>query len=255
MSVFPLAKVTDTQLRQLCQVLWSWSLCSRCHNDQPCFTDDCPSQRSKRLMRFFEHYKDLTASYEPDVGLKEQYALTKHEDLFEIISQLKAHPDVPRAQLTHNIFADRASQRRPLPPPADQERAINLAVKVMIMVTCSAQYQSSDLLEHGTNWTPWQSDVSFSRFIEETFPLTDHPGVNDDNMNSFLDMKATLTARKLKKHARLNFRATNDLRNHLRLDRKNNVVDIYHHTAFLKEHLRLTKEKPRNLSVNDSLKL
>lgn len=217
--------------------------------------DGCSSARSKRLSRFFEYYKDLTSAYESEVGPSEQCALRNHEDLFKIILQLKAQPDVPRVELTRRVFAEQAARRPPPALVADQDRAINLAVKVMAMVTCSNQGRSSDLLEHGSNCTPWQSDVSFSQFIVDIFPLSDHPGLNNDNTESCVDMKSTLTARKLKRHARLDFRATDDLRNHLRLDRKNNMVDIYHHTAFLKEQLRLTKEKARNMSVSDSLKL
>jgi len=68
-------------------------------------------------------------------------------------------------------------------------------------------------------------------------------------------MKATLTAKKLKKRANLKFKPTDDLRNHLKLNNKTREVELYHHTAFLKEHIRLTKDQPRNLSVLDYLRL
>ena len=41
----------------------------------------------------------------------------------------------------------------------------------------------------------------------------------------------------------------------MKLDAALSVVDIFHHTAFLKEHLRLTKNKPLNMTVRDSLNL
>lgn len=85
--------------------------------------------------------------------------------------------------------------------------------------------------------------------------MSDYPSLNDVDTESPLNMKASLTAKKLKKRAGLKFRPTDDLRSHLKLDRKNGVVEIYHHTAFLKEHLRLTKDRPYNLSVTEFLKM
>lgn len=252
MLQFPLEKITESQLHELGKVLWSWQSCHDGHNGKQCDKDGCPSPRSKRLVRFFEHYKDLTASYEANVRPDERPALSKHEDLFKIIEVLKSEPDLARDQLTDKLFADGTRQS----PPADRlDSAINLAVRVMVMVNCSAQRQSSGLLEHGANPILWRNDATFSQFISGLFPLTDHPGLNDDDPESSIGMKTALTAKKLKKRARITFQPTNDLRSHLKLDRKSGVVEIYHHTAFLKEHLRLTKDLTQNISISDSLKL
>ena len=156
-------------------------------------------------------------------------------------------------QRASEIFKDDAG--RSLPLSTDRERAINLAVKVMAMVNCSAQRQSSGLLEHGFSQAPWRSDVTFSQFMVDVFPMTDHPSLNDDGLKDSMNLRAALMAKKLKKRIGLKFQPTDDLRRHLKLDRKNRVVDIYHHTAFLKEHLRLTKDKPPNMSVSESIRL
>lgn len=75
-SLSPLEKVTEGHLRDLGRVLWNWSLCDDCKNSRSCFDkENCPSQRSERLVRYFEHYKTLTASYEPDLGPGEHPAL------------------------------------------------------------------------------------------------------------------------------------------------------------------------------------
>jgi hypothetical protein len=241
------------EVRELGQVLWSWQLCTECRNGMHCATADCPTQRKTRLVRFLDYFKEVTASYEPDTGPGEMPAISMHKDLFEIIEKLKSNPDTPRAQLTKEIFV--SSLGRSQASPADQDRALNLAVKVMVMVNCSAQRQPSELLEHGIHQIRWHSDVTFSQFIEDIFPMTDHPGLNNDNADSLLDMRTALTAKKLKKRAGLNFRPTSDLRSHLKLDRRNGVVEIYHHTAFLKEHLRMTKDEKRDLTISESLKM
>jgi len=116
-----------------------------------------------------------------------------------------------------------------------------------MMVNCSTSRQSSVLLEHGSQQVPWKGDVPFSEFITSIFPKTDHPSIDQ--------IKDNLKATKLKKRAGIRFEPTDDLRNHLKLDRKRAVVEIFHHTAFLKEHLRLTRDQPRSMSVADSIKL
>ena len=75
-SLSPLEKVSEVQLQELGQVLWDWSLCDDCKNARCCFDkEQCPSQRSERLARFFGHYKYLTGSYEPNLGPGEHPAL------------------------------------------------------------------------------------------------------------------------------------------------------------------------------------
>lgn len=252
MLSFPLETVTEQQLQQLGHHLWSWQICDTCKQGKGCTSLDCSSQRLDRLRRYFEHYKDLTASYEPDDAPGTQAALESHEDLFAIIEALKAQPDKRRCELEASLFARRVGR---LPPSAkDCEHAVNLAVRVMTMLNCSSQRQPSSVLEHGLSRIPWIQDVTFSDFIATALPRTDHPALNEDSGGPF-DMKPALVAKTLKKRAGLKFIPTDDIRNHLKLDVRTGEVHIFHHTAFLKEHLRLTKDVPRNASVSDALKL
>jgi hypothetical protein len=117
----------------------------------------------------------------------------------------------------------------------------------MMMVNCATSRQSSLVLEHGSQQVPWGKDVIFGGFIASIFPKTDHPSIDD--------IKENPRATKLKKRAGLRFEPIDDLRNHLKLDRKRAVVGNFHHTAFLKEQLRLTKDKARNATALDSPKL
>ena len=206
-----------------------------------------------RLTRFFEYYKSLTTSYEPEVGIGEVAALNRHEDLFALIRFLKANPDLTRAQLAEIAYPNVSNQR--IASAVEQERAITLAVQTMIMVNCSPWGQSTALLESGSHRTPWRSGIPFSQFVSDIFPTSDFPDLNDDETGLSHNMRTSLLARKLKEVVGMEFRPTDDLRNHLKLDRRNNVVEIYHHTAFLKEHLRLTKDRPDCVTLSDSLKM
>lgn len=253
MSFFSLGKTSEGDIQQVCQVLWSWPPCEKNNTSKICACEVCPSQRLKRLARFFDYYKDLTRLYEPDLRPGERAALKSHQDLLNIIQRLKAEPHISRTQFADVLFGNQPGPS--LVVASDQEQAIDLAVRVMLMVNCSASYQTPGLLEHGAFQIPWRDSIPFSQFMSDIFPLTDHPSLNDHSTESPCDMKAALSAKKLKKRAGINFHPTDDLRRHLKLDRKNLVVEIYHHTAFLKEHLRLTKDCPKNLSISDYLKL
>jgi len=48
---------------------------------------------------------------------------------------------------------------------------------------------------------------------------------------------------------------TDDLRDHLKLDRRNSNILVYHHVGFLKEQLQLTKHVAKDASIEDSLRL
>lgn len=137
----------------------------------------------------------------------------------------------------------------------------------MVMVNCSADLRSCSGLQDSVCWS---NDISFSQFVSEVFPSpTDHPRLNEDDAEIHtrpnendpekvvdkVDIKGALLAKKLKKHAGLKFQPTDDIRCHLRLNKKLGVLELYHHAAFLKEHLRLTKDAPEDLSLRESLRL
>lgn len=253
LPLYPLATTNEEELATLASSLWGWSLCALCTDGHHCQHEEpCPSARLKRLQRIFEFYKTLTNSYE---GNGAGYpALRAHGDILIILDQLRTKPASPRSRLRETLFQD-IWRDRPLPPKCDQDSAIDLAVKVMTMISCLAPSHSPSLLEHGGYQAPWRDDVSLNSFIENLLPMTDHPGLNDTETKMYMDIKPALMARKLKKRMGMKVRPTNDLRSHLKIDRRTNTLEVFYHVAFLKEHLRLTKDCPRNLTVEDSLSL
>jgi hypothetical protein len=251
---FPLGKVTEGQLQLLGEGLWCWSPEKDCNtlNCSGCEEEGRIPRRLKRLSCFFGHYKQITSSYEPQVIAGEHGAFRSHDDVVWVIKQLKSQPDTPRGELVTQIFA---STRFSKPPPSsEQQLAINLAVHIIFMVNCSAQRQRFGLLEHGMQKVEWRDDFTLAQFIGDIFQMTDHPSINDTDTVISQTMRTSLMARKLKKVAGLKFRATDDLRNHLKLDEKTGMVDVFHHTAFLKEHLRLTKNAPADISITECLR-
>jgi hypothetical protein len=250
---FPLEGVTETQLRKLCQVLWEWPACIGCTTGQPCAISQCPWQRWTKLEPFFQYYREVTSFYVPELLPRSPPALRGHEDIFDIIQLLKDKPKVPRSQLTNDYFFNRDGGRGTTPPLIDQNRAFNLAVRIMTMVNCSIESQPSGLLEFASQPVPWRSDRSLTEFLTSTFPTRDHPSLNETEGSRSPDIKSVLTAERLQNIAGLRFKATDDLKNHLKLNQNNGIVEIYHHTSVLKEHLIATKESGRTQSLADSI--
>jgi hypothetical protein len=246
-TLCPLAIVEEADLKELCQTLWGWQYCGGSNSEYSCQTSTCtcPWQRSKKLKPFFDFYRKATEWSIPQVPGDGHYALKNHEDLFKIIDLIKKNPDVPRSRLTEEYFSHYDRK----PDVTDQQRAFNLAIKIMNMLNCWIEYQSWDVLESGSGATTWRKDQTHHEFIEATFPVKDHPTHYEDGWPS--DIKRQLNATQLRKVARIKFQGTDDLKSHLKLDPNTGVVQLFHHTTFLREYLLATRDP---LQASDAIR-
>ena len=148
----PLDDVTDRQLKSLYVALWDWKSCAACTATTSCDTVGCPTRRAERLGPFKTFYQSITARYLPEFAASGEIALRGHDDLVEIIRYVKERPDVRRDQLVADYFAGRGRRegRQERPNRHDQERAFNIAIRVLTMVNCSAENQAEAALEEGT---------------------------------------------------------------------------------------------------------
>ncbi|KAF2253935.1 hypothetical protein BU26DRAFT_419040, partial [Trematosphaeria pertusa] len=167
-----------------------------------------------------------------------------HKDLFDVIELIKSNSNTSRSELTRAYFATRTDSRGGVPDAFDQHRAFNLAVSVLCMVNCTVSNLSFDVPSSENVPCPWREELPFSQFISEAFPTSDHPYFGTgESMAKSADI--AIAAKCLQKWARLRFEATSDLRNHLRLDQRKGVVQIFHHTSVLKENLLVSLENAR----------
>ena len=248
---FPLDSTSDTELQMLGRIIWDWKLCGSCDGKAVCTSVGCPWYRAKRLGRFWSYYKEITASYVPELLTESLPALRTHEDLFEILRLLKAQPNATRSESTHGYFSRRSNDAGKCPPPSDQNRAFNFAARVLLMVNCTVPNQYSGILEYGEHSIPWRGNISISRFMSDVFPTTDHPYLNDvEGSLKTEDIKGSLAAKNLKKVG-LQFEATNDISNHLKLNRKQGVLQIFHHSAVLKENLLASKHTHKTTDISE----
>lgn len=253
-DLFPLHEVAGTDLQCLGRVLWGWELCSNCDGQLKCANADCPWSRAEKLAGFWNWYKDITAMYVPEQVCKTA-ALRSHDDLLNIIRLIKTEPEQPRSHLTQHFFANRDDAQTGLPNPADQSRAFNMAARVLLMVNCGLSQHSIEILEYSQLPCPWRKDTSIALFIGESFPTSDNPYFDDHPDSPENDaIREAVTAKALKKRAKLRLEPTNDLTNHLRLDRRTGTVEIFHNTAVLKESLLASNSLNSTSTIGDCVR-
>jgi hypothetical protein len=253
-GMYPLERFPECETKHICQQLWKWALCNGCLNDEICI-GDCPSVRIRRLAKYFEYYRDITRTYFPEIRDGRQAGLRTHVELLNVIGIFQSNTDKTRAALLESLATWKSLDGSlDLQHKDDGTSALNLVVKITLMINCGVYDQSAGLLEAGTVARSWQDNTKFSQFFTESFPTTDIPALNDPHSSSIAAVKSALLARKLKKHAGISFQPTDDICHHLRLNQQSGVLQIFHNTSFLKEHLRITRDSVRTLSVADSLK-
>lgn len=230
-----LSEINSSLLPQLGCALWSWKLCSNCLAGTSCADATCPAYNTTRLQRFYQFYIAIVSSYEDDAAGPDAIVLRTHEDLFQAILLLRQNPEKTRQEFGELLMRDSRSA-------GDVFRAITLAARVLTMIDCSTSYLSTDRLEKGNSRICWKDDSAFGKYLQDLFPTQNHPIFSYPDSEAFADAKGELLGRKLRKHLNLKFRPTHDIRNHLRLNRRSNVLEIYHYTSFIKEQLKVADQ-------------
>jgi len=232
MDATPLESTDLALLPKLGQALWSWE--TRGGNGSVPVT----AERCERLRRYFQFYIAAVSTYLDASHGSSTRALTSHDDLFRAISTLRSNPAFTKAEFCQAQFPPNNTAYS----SSDLSSAVALVVKVLVMVESGALHHSSNRLEKGAFRIHWKDDVAFSQYLQDLFPTENHAVLSHADSEVFLSIKSALRATKLKKRLRVSFRATHDVRNHMYFDRQANVIDIYHHTAFIKEQLRATRD-------------
>ncbi|KAF9878593.1 hypothetical protein CkaCkLH20_04085 [Colletotrichum karsti] len=159
------------------------------------------------------------------------------KELAILLSRMRADPDITRETLS-----------------AKQPGDIELATRIAFMTSCLALDYSTDRLEKGGYRAEWRDTEPLSKFIEKFFEPQSHMVLSYPEHLGHADFKSDLKATKLKKVLGIVIRPTNDIRDHLKLDRKNMTLDVFHCTGFVKEHLRRSKDPGDKRTIQDALK-
>ena len=260
-------EMNSSELRNLCRVLWDWPFCvdceagKQCHAPADTWSLTCSSWRLRRLKCFIKYYKRQCIVY-LDATESPRKSLRTHADLLRLIEKIRSKPSSTKSEVIDELEAGIGSQgstqefaQPTISATLDSEFAVDLAARIMLMVNCFSQSRGISILEQGLHQIPWQRDVSFDAYVDQLFPSVWKENPEDASRDLSDDLRAKLAAGKLKNHLGICFRPTDDLTRHLELDHQNNTLEVFQHTTILKEHLRLSKNAPKDVPVAEYLKL
>jgi len=136
----------------------------------------------------------------------------------------------------------------------DTDRDIEACVQLMLMVDCSHyQIPFAGFKVDDYQPTTWESHESLSAFLTRSFPMNRKENV--DAIEAWEKDKHALKAWKLRKRAHLNFLPTDNLTEHLLLDKRSGSVRVFHHTAWLKSQLRRSISLRMDSDMSDCLQM
>ncbi|KAI0122973.1 hypothetical protein BJ170DRAFT_736861 [Xylariales sp. AK1849] len=236
------------QLSKLTEANWDWKPCEDCISIRVCTIDGCPGRRYNQFGRYLQFCR---AVIQPIQNSTTAHSLGEHIYVLNVIKAIRLNPDATREELEKLVSRLQGSVSiTPVFPPT----LVNNAVRIMTMINCASD-KFPGRLEKAESRMPWGSKTSITEYLEHVFTMTTHPILSDPTTAHYLEFKEDMKATSLKKRLGITFRGTSDIRDHLRFDRRSNILEVYHHAAFLKEQLRLTKTAARELTVTDGLKL
>lgn len=198
---------------------------------------------------YFKIYDSLTTPEYATIQMQVP-AVSSHDDIRRLALELRANPQSTREEFKDMVFPQMLAD----PEAAiDQERAINVAVQLLLMIDCSDKDRHCEGYEvDGFRPVSWDGSERFTDFVRKVFP-TDTS--NRERVRAAVKEKNALKCWKLKKRAHVKFLPTDNLAEHLLYDPQGNIVRIFRQTAFLKAHLRLSASKPISYGIAESLEL
>lgn len=167
-------------------------------------------------------------------------AIQSHEDVCRCLRAITQKPSVTFEEFICKAIGDDVGGTQ----PSEQRNIARLITRAAYSIDCSP-----------VGWTHagppmiWSNSVSFLDFIKATFPLATSPPV----LGLRRDFAKRLKAWKLTSRTGITLEGTDDLSQHLLLDKKTLTLRVFHHVSFLWAHLEKSKDDPLGLDFEQSL--
>ena len=243
-------------LPQLGAILWSWQLCTGCEQHSDCGGESCPVGRNGRLGRYLAVYSRITRLYQRQSKSELRPILEGSDDLLDLFVTIRQELGYSRNTVVRQIFRTKHSNNED--PSGGQlddcNAALAAAIKIAFMVDPHSQTPGFISLESGTLYQGWTSEESFTTWWDNLF---ESQRIHDTRFKTSKKVTGKIpdvSAPALHKHVNLQVRGTNNIANHLTVNWDQRVIYVFHHTTFLKEQLRFTRDLPE-MTPPDGLKM
>ncbi|KAF2101469.1 hypothetical protein NA57DRAFT_34119 [Rhizodiscina lignyota] len=213
------------------------------------FLCDGASKKLEQYATYLEFYEKVIcpSSIKDAVILLDNPVFESHDSVIAFSKDLRADPSQTHNEMMVRLNSSGSQDK-------DKAAAIRSLVRVTFMLDCESKqsYPAGFTLN---DFVPlkWEHDVQFVDLVQGCFPRQD--ATRNIRIRGALAQKKRLKAWKLKKRYNINFRATDDIREHLLYDPEERSVKIFHHTGFLKAQLLRSLNQPIDLSFEESLKI
>ncbi|KAI1170938.1 hypothetical protein F4777DRAFT_89489 [Nemania sp. FL0916] len=204
---------------------------------------------------YFEYYNSVVCpSRWGDTWVKiDTPALRSHADLLTYTRSLYNNPSLSRDELLEKSLSAKDVI------PKEREYVASVATKLAFMIDCTSKdYYSENFRAKDDSLRPikWEGNERLIDFLEKSF-LYDiaQTAAQQEKTSEALLRKNALKAWKLTRRYRIKIRATNNLFEHLLYDPRERVLKVFHHMAFLRAHLKRSKNESLDLGFQKSLEL
>jgi hypothetical protein len=186
----------------------------------------------------------MTDAYSPE-RLGRKAAIENHDDLLIVLRKIKDGRGTARRDLLRDIFETQTGGNKPS-TMHDQTRAFNIGAGILLMMDFGVLHDDANISGGTVPPVLWRDDVCANDFLHEALPYR-------PVKSSIQRMLVDLRAKKLMKNAKLRLKATNDIRRHLVMDKKERTVWIFQHTTALRELLVASESDPAAVILPRSL--
>ncbi|KAL3473150.1 hypothetical protein BJX99DRAFT_272410 [Aspergillus californicus] len=168
-----------------------------------------------------------------------------HADIVKCAHRLRSDPRLTRQGLASALSLDSTISEN------DRKTAIQSVVRVSLMLDCFKGVYSRNFQEEVYQPVQWKETESLVSYVERAIPRCDiqHGGFQVHKH------KRALKAWKLERRYGLQLRPTDNIMEHLLYNPGTQELQIFHHTAYLKAHLKRSRELPLEEGASQSLKL
>ncbi|KAJ1331848.1 hypothetical protein MN608_05311 [Microdochium nivale] len=205
---------------------------------------------AESFQSYFRHYFDVLCLPSTGVAVVDIHnpALNAHSDVLKAAKRLRDNPDLTLSAFAESTFAGTDIL------PQEREHAVHAVVNAAFMVDATFSRHYTPFEQHpGHNSAKWEAHQTFPEFMQH-FAQLQIDQVQASEAQTLRHQKP-IKAWKLRKRHRIEIIGTDNILEHLNLDPAAGSLKVFHHVAFLRAHLRRSRESRLDLSPADSLKL
>ena len=215
--------------------------------------DVADNTKNTRFKAYLNYYCSVVCPISSkDIAIQlDTPALKSHTDVLNCVKVVFHDPNISFNSFVTKIVDTRSSDAS----LKEKEHVAKIAIEVAFAVNCVFKDYCAELfMNSSSHHVKWQGDDSFLYFIEDAFRSGSRVHEHKHNYVEMMKHKRSLKAWKLIKRYGIKIKNTDNLLEHLHLDRKTMTLQVFHQVAFLRAHLAKTRQDPIDLNFEESLK-